>query len=157
METSKEPFYIDGKLVGPKKADFFHFYPKNRKKKRFHSQFIDYERVLDSWCFTPSLYYIFRINNAFYACLPDVDFYGNIQVNGEYFRPVIRLKDFEHGNGCVVYGYIGVVQRSCMGIMKARFVFVKNAMNPGLYYTKALSFKTKLHLEKFKRYEIWKK
>lgn len=141
----------------PKKCTGFHFYPSNRKKKRFHNQFISMDRVLDDYGFSPRLFYIFLIDCKYYACLPDVNFYGNIKVGDEYFRPVIELPGFEYGEGCVVYGYIGVVQRSNKGILNGRFVFVKNGMGVGQELTRAVSFKRKVMFEKYKKYEIWKK
>lgn len=145
------------KELKPKKCPGFHFYPYKRKKKRFHSQFVNMDRVLEQWGFVPRLYYVFFIKDRYYACLPDANFIGNVRVGDEYFRPVIELPDFEHGSGCVVYGYVGVVQYSSMGILKGRFVFVKNDMNIGLDLTRALSFKSEIHFEKYKKFEIWKK
>ena len=140
----------------PKKGSKgFHFYPKTRKKKRDHTQFMDYERVLDTWGFVPRMYHIFRINNDYWACLADGNFYGNIESEGEFFRPVIKLPFWEFGNGAVVYGYIGVISYSSMGIHNGRFIFMKNAMSAAQELSQVVAYKYKVHLEKYKRVYLW--
>lgn len=144
-------------MIEKRKSKGFHFYPKKRKKKRKHIQFIDYERVLEDWGFVPSLFYIFPTKESWWACLPDANFYGNIEVQGEYFKPVWPL-EFYHGNaGDVVYGYVGVVYYSHGGIHKGKFVFVKNPMNIGHELSHVLAMKRKINFERYKKFQIWKK
>jgi hypothetical protein len=135
-----------------------HFYPKTRKKKRKHAQFMDYSRVVGDWGFSPSLYYVYHVDDlgAWYACQPDRNFFGNIEVGGEYFRPVISLPFYNGGNGDVVYGYVGVIHHRNMSIHEGRFVFVKNPMNIGQELSYVLGIKREINLQKYKKFELWK-
>lgn len=148
-------------MIEKRKSKGFHFYPKKRKKKRKHTQFMEYERVLHDWGFIPSMFHIFPVEQGskmtWWACLPDANFYGNIEVQGEYFKPVWPLDFYDGSAGDVVYGYIGVVYYSHGAIYQGKFVFMKNPMNAGKDLTHALQIKRKVNFERFKMFEIWKK
>lgn len=134
----------------------FHFYPVKRKKKRKHTQFMDWDRVLVDWKFVPRMYYVFAIpEKGWWVCLPDKNFYGNIEVQGYYYRPVMQLPFYEFGSGDMVYGYVGVISHRHKAIHEGRFVFVKNVMNAGRELSQVLAYKYKVHLEKYKEVYLW--
>lgn len=132
------------------------FYPKNRKKKRKHIQYMDYDRVIKKWQFTPDMYYIFKIDNVWYACLPDAHFIGNIIADGEYFRPVHKIDHYNGNNGDAVYGYVGVIYSTNLSMYITRFVFMKNPMNIGSELSYILSFTRRDSFPNYIKNEIWK-
>jgi len=149
---------MNDELKRKRKHRGFSFYPVRRKKKRLHVQFISYARVLDNWGFVPSIYYIFAIENrGWWACLPDANYFDNIEVDGDFYRPMYEIPFYDGGHGDAVYGYVGVIYHYCKAIDSGRFVFVKNPVtSAGQELSFALSIKRKINLEKFKKFEIWK-
>ena len=124
-------------------------YPKRRKKKRPHTQWMNFDRVVYSWGEVPSMYYIWLLptgvdggNERWYACKKERSYFeGYYHIQGEYFRRVFELPFWEYGNGAVVVGYVAVVYKSNFGIHKGRFVFLKNAFSPGAEFSKAIAYK----------------
>ena len=142
-----------------RKKPKFHVYPAKRKKKKPHVQWFDFHRVVEKWNIVPSVFYMFAIpeKGGWWACKLDRPFFGNIECQGDYYKPVYKVDYYDGQSGDSVYGYVGVIYYCNMSIEKGRFVFVKNPMNMGLELSHVLCFKTKLNLEKYKKFEIWKK
>ena len=131
-------------------------YPENRKTKRKHTQWFDMERIIKDWNFVPSLYYVFQTEEGWYVFEKDSYFQGNYEYNGEYFRRVFPLPFWEYGNGCMVYGYVGIIKTSHMGIMEGRFVFMKPVMTAAYVFNHSAGIKTQKNLTKYIENEIWK-
>lgn len=131
-------------------------YPENRKKKRVHVQWFNLERVTDKWMVSPEYFYMFQIKGEWWACTPEGNFYGNIEINGDYYRPAWPVAFYDGQNGDIVIGYVGVIYYSNMGVHKGRFVFVKNHLSAGEELSRALGYKQQVREEYYKKFEIWK-
>ena len=123
-------------------------YPKRRKKKRPHTQWMNFDRVVCTWGEVPSLYYIWQLpiddegGKGWFACKKEKTYFeGFYLIHGEYFSKVFEVPFWEYGNGSVVLGYVAVIYKSNFGIHKGRFVFLKNAFSPGLEFSKAIAYK----------------
>ena len=131
-------------------------YPEKRKKKRLHVQLISFERVTERWQITPFMFYMFFIDNSWWACEPEGNFYGNVCIDGDYYKQVYPVDFYDGQNGDVVMGYVGVINSGNMSIHKGRLVFVKNALSAGVELSRSLTYKSEVRMDYYKRFEIWK-
>jgi predicted heme/steroid binding protein len=116
-----------------------HRYPEKRKKKDIHVQWMSFDRVLKTWGMSVDYYYMFKVDKQWWACQPSGYFIGNLDVDGDYFKPYFNVKYYDGQNGDVIIGYMGVIYYHSMAIYKGRFVFVKNALSAGEELTAALN------------------
>lgn len=131
-------------------------YPEKRKPKRNHTQWFDMERIIKQWNFVPDLYYVFQTKDGWFVFQKDGFFEGNYENNGEYFRKVFPLPFWEYGDGCIVYGYVGIIKTLHMSILEGRFVFLKPLMTAAYILHHSATIKTEKNLIKYKENEIWK-
>lgn len=102
-------------------------YPDKRKKKRVHTQFMSYSRVIEVWGIVPCLLNVFEVDGEFglYEQTPGLTG-ADIIVDDKPYRRKWVDDRCSLGSGNAVFSYVAVIEQSCKGIHKGRVVYMEH-------------------------------
>jgi len=132
-------------------------YPDKRKKKRVHTQFMSYNRVIENWKVIPELRYIYRFDDGVYLCeetesVSDADFL----VDDVPYRRLWQDDRYSEGSGDAVYAYVGIIDQSHMGIHNGRVVYMETPVQRAFRdFSRLLNIKKKEYIPLHIQYKIW--
>lgn len=131
-------------------------YPEKRKKKRVHTQFMSYSRVIEHWVQVPEMLYMFKVDGSFGLYEKCSGIIGaDIVVEDEPFRKIWEDNRYSFGDGNAVFAYLAIVESSSMGIYEGRVVYMEHPVQRAARdMSYVLSLKEK-YINPHIAYKIW--